>query len=511
MSRYDVIVVGAGHNGLTAAGLLARSGRKVIVLESRDIIGGLAASEEFHPGYRSAGLLHDTAEIRPRVIEALDLEKHGLRRRKQPAPILALEGDAAGLLLEADPAQAAQEIGSRSAKDVESHARFRAFLDRMGPVIRLFHDEPPVDLLEVDSMGSWDLIKRALRLRRLGRQEMMEFLRIPPMSVADWLGEWFGGGTLKALLAMPAIAGTGMGPRSPTSAFNLLLRETIAGAGVEPGTLVPALEAAARSRGVEIRTGARVASIVTGAGRIEAVELEGGERVEAPIVAAACDPKQLFLRLLPPGSVAQRILRDVRRLRSRGTTAQVLLALDAAPTFACRPDAGAERAQTGADLDSLERAHDAIKYGRFSEQPILDIHIPTVTSPELAPSGHSVVSVLVHFAPRDPETAWDDDARERLGETVREILERHAPGISANIVSGQVTTPEEIETRYGITGGHIHHVEHAIDQLLIRPVPGCSGYTTPIQGLYLCGSGSHPGGGLTCAPGSFAAAKILDG
>ena len=509
MSRHDVIIVGAGHNGLTAAGLLARRGRKVVVLERREIVGGLAAPEEFHPGYRSAGLLHDTLGVRPRVIEALDLEKHGLRRRKRPASILALEGDAAGLLLDRDPTRGAQEIGSRSAKDAESYVRFRAFLDRLSRVTRLLHDEPPVDLLEADSIGSWGLIKRALRLRGMGREEMMEILRLPSMSVADWLGEWFESGTLKAMLALPAIAGTSMGPRSPTSAFNLLLRETIAGAGLDAGTLAPALEKAARSHGVEIRTGARVESIVTGGGRVEAVVLEGGERIEAPIVAASCDPKQVFLRLLPPGSVTHRLERDMRRFRSRGTAAQILLALDAPPRFACRPEAGADRAFTGGDLDSLEKAHDAIKYRRFSERPILDIHVPTVTSPDLAPAGHGVVSILVHFAPRDLDPGWDDAARERLGETVREILERHAPGTSASIVSGQVTTPEDIETRYGITGGHIHHGEHAIDQILIRPAPGCTSYATPVPGLYLCGSGSHPGGGLSCAPGSFAAEAIL--
>jgi phytoene dehydrogenase-like protein len=412
-------------------------------------------------------------------------------------------------MIDGDPARAAQEIGSRSAKDGESYVRFRAFLDRLSGVTRLFHDEPPVDLLGVDTIETWRLIKRAFRLRGLGRGEMMEVLRLPSMSVADWLDEWFENGTLKAALALPAIAGTRMGPRSPTSAFNLLLRETIAGVGLAAGSLAPALEKAARAQGVEIRTEAKVDAIVAGAHRIEGVVLEGGETIEAPIVAASCDPKQLFLRLLPPGSVTQRLARHVRQFRSSGTTAQVLLALDAPPRFSCRPDAAIERAVTGGDLDSLERAHDAIKYRRFSGTPILDIHVPTVSSPDLAPQGHSIVSILVHFAPRDLEPGWDDAHREKLGERVREILESHAPGLSSSIVSGQVTTPEDIETRYGITGGHIHHGEHTFDQLLVRPVPGCSSYSTPIPGLFLCGSGSHPGGGITCAPGSFAAEAIL--
>ena len=509
MSNCDAIVIGGGLNGLTAAALLARAGRKVAVLERRDVIGGLAASEEFHPGYRTAGLLHDTTGLRPAVVDTLRLTQHGLRMRGHRPDLLALLRRGEGLTIPGHPADADATLGSISKQDAKRFVEFHAFIDRVRPVLADFLNSPLPNIVDVESIGAWDLMRRALRVRRLGGATMMELMRVPPLSVRDWLVEWFTLDLLKASLALDAVGGTWLGPRSPASAANLLLREAVAGPGVEGGgpALVAALRAAAESHGVVIRTGAKVVRILLSGGRASGVVLDGGEEIASKLVAASCDPKTAFA-MLPEGAISFTQRRHIAEYRMRGTTAQVLLALDKPLHFACRAGEVA-RARTGADMNELERAFDSIKYRRFSERPILDILVPSVESPDYAPVGHAAVQMLVHYAPRDLEGGWNDDQRRRLGDAALAVLEAHAPGTKESVVSGQVLTPEDLEQRYGITGGHIYHGEVALDQILVRPTPECSGHATPVAGFYLCGAGSHPGGGLTCAPGALAAARIL--
>ncbi len=512
MSRaYDVIVVGAGHNGLTTAALLAKNGRRVLVLERREQVGGLAASHEFHSGYRGAGLFHDSTGVRSAVVEALDLERHGLVRRSVAPDVLALGAEGASLMLVGDGQRAAAEIGRLAPRDADRYGEFLGFLERLRGVLRTFTDEPPLDLIDLPGNGAWKLIRRASRLRRLGKGPMLELLRIPPMSVADWLNEWFGHELLKATLALPALTGGFHGPRSPGTATNLLLHAAAAGPGLSAGgpSLIRALERAAHSAGAEIRTDANVERIHLAAGRVAGVETRTGERIDAGIVAASCDPKLVFLQLLEPGAVPSRLVQNVRKLRMRGTLAQALLALDAPLRFDCRPDERIEHARTGQSLDHLERAFDPVKYRRLPDSPVLDVYLPTVSDPQLAPPGAEVVSVLIHFAPYDLAPSWGRDERERLLDRVVELLELHAPRLSSSLVGRELLSPVDIERRYGCSGGQIHHGEHALDQLLVRPVPGCIGYRTPVPGLFLCGSGSHPGGGLTCAPGALAAGAIL--
>lgn len=512
MSRaYDVIVLGAGHNGLTTAALLAKHGRSVLVLERRGQVGGLAAPFEFHPGYRSAGLFHDSTGVRSGVVRALDLERHGLVLRTAAPDILALGADGASLLLCGDAKRAGGEIGRMVPADAQRYGEYLDFLERLREVLRNFTDQPPLDLIDLLGNGTWNLIRRASKLRRLGKRLMLEFLRVPPMCVADWLDEWFENDLLKATLALPAVTGGFHGPRSPGTAANLLLQAAVAGPGLLHGgpSLIRALERAARSAGAEIRTDTNVERIHLASGRVAGVETSTGERYDAELVAASCDPKQVFLRLLGPGSTSSRLVQNVRNLRMRGTTAQALLALGAPLRFSCRPDERIERARTGRSLDHLERAFDPVKYRRLPDSPVLDVFLPTASSPELAPPGAEVVSVLIHFAPYDLEPAWGPDERERLLDRVVEQLALHAPGSSSSLVGRELLSPVDIETRYACSGGQLHHGEHALDQLLVRPVPGCTGYGTPIGGLFLCGSGSHPGGGLTCAPGALAAGAIL--
>jgi len=504
MRRYDVIVIGGGHNGLATAALLAGNGRSVVVLERRAVVGGLAVGEEFHPGFTSIGLLHDTTGFRPGLVENLKLI--------EPPPVFVAQdpADGSGLLLHHDPALAAGEIEAHSAADARRYDDYRRFIQRIRPFTRgLFDREPPA--LTGDAASLWSLAGRGLALRRLGRSDMMELLRIAPMCLADWLNEWFETELLRCTLALPAIAGTRTGPWSPGTVANLLRLESMAGKAVAggPKTVIDALEDAARQRGVDIRVQAEVRHIRTADGAVVGVTLSDGETIDAGVVAASCDPKQVFLKLLSPSVVTPKLNHQIDKLRCSGTTAKVDLALRGPLRFACREDLEIEHARICTTINDMERAFDETKYRRYSRQPVLDVFVPTVSTPRLAPDGQHVVSIVAHFAPYDLDSGWTDADRETLGDTVVATLGRYAPELSSQVIARQVLSPVDIERRYGVTGGHIHHVEHALDQMLVRPAPQCARYATPLGGLYLCGSGSHPGGGLTGAPGALAAVAVL--
>jgi phytoene dehydrogenase-like protein len=514
VAGFDVIVIGAGHNGLATAAILAKAGRKVLVLERRDVVGGMCAGEEFHPGYRSAGLLHDTNQIRPGLIDALRLSEHGLEMA--PAtPVLIPEEKGVGLFLTADEDATAKEIaGVCGEHDAAGWRRYRAFLAGARRVIEPLLNEIPPDLSRIGTLESGSvqaLLKSGWALRRLGASEMAELLRVPPMCVADWLNEFFAHDLVKGALAHAAIEGTWAGPWSPGTAANLLLLECTAGGSVRGGAsaFVAALERAARAAGVEIRTGAEVRSIQIQRGVATGVVLANGEQIAAGKIAASCDPRTLFLDLIARATLPLAFEHRVEVIRARGTSAKVHLALKRRLEFGSRPGERIERARTSASLDDLERAFDAVKYRRASERPLLDIFVPTVSRPDLAPADTDVVSILVHFAPHDLEGGWTDAARERLGDAVVAELARVAPGVRSAVAGREVLTPADIAERYGVSGGHIHHAEHALDQLVIRPTIETMRYATPVANLFLCGSGSHPGGGLTGAPGALAAAAIL--
>ncbi len=509
--KHDVIVIGAGHNGLTAAAFLAQKGKRVMVVERREIIGGLAAGHEFHPGYRSTGILHDTAGVRRWVVDGLRLEEHGLTIHPDPPPVFVPERDGSGLQLWRDPDAAAQELSLHSARDADRYREYRAFLHRVAPVMRLLLDRPPPEIFESGFGDLFDLGRSALALRMLGKRDMMEVLRIVPMRVADYLGEWFDTELVKAALAGPAIYSTWTGPWSPGSNLNLLLDEAQSAGPVKggPQALVAALERAAEALGVEIRTGTEVERLELRHNKVVGIRLRGGDLLEATTVAASCDPKHLFLELLPSGSSPRQSERNIVNYRARGTTAKVNLALSGYPKLAGRPDLTPAVIRTGETIDELERAFDPVKYGQFSEEPVLDIQVPTIESPELAPAGHHVFSILVSFAPYDLKGGWNVERKAELYQRVIAGLARYAPDLEAAIVGSEVLSPADLESRYGLSGGHLHHGEHSTDQLVVRPTPECARYGTPFEGLFLCGSGSHPGGGITCAPGALAARTML--
>ena len=510
-SRYDVVVIGAGHNGLTTAAYLAKSGKKVVVAEAREIIGGLAASEEFHPGYRTAGVLHETTAVRKWVIDDLELRKHGLETRKSAPPAFLPQVDGPGYLHFRDARAAQKEIEAHSKHDAESYRQYRAFIRKISPVFRSLFDEAPADTDSLGIADLWGLGKKALSLRMLGKTDMMEIFRIVPMCVADWVHEWFESEMVRVALAGPAVCNTMTGPWSPGSNLNLLMSEILFDSAVAggPAALTAVLEKAARAQGVEIRTGSPVSQLKVAEGKVEGVILANGEALEASLVAASCHPKHLFLDLLPSRALPMQFEQNLYGYRSRGVVAKINLALNGYPQFRCRPDFQPEIVRTGERIDDLERAFDPAKYRMFSVEPFLDIWAPTVENPSLAPAGHHVFSIQAHFAPYALEGGWKEARKEEFFDAAMSVLNRYAPGIAEYIVAAEVSSPEDLEERYRVPGGHLHHGEHAIDQLVVRPVPECPRYVTPFEGLFLCGSGSHPGGGITCAPGSLAARAML--
>jgi phytoene dehydrogenase-like protein len=489
--------------------MLAKSGRRVLVVERRGVAGGLCAGEEFHPGYRTAGLLHDTTGVRQWVADALSLHEYGLSRAPAP-PVLTPQSEGRGLVLSTDPGVSAVEIGAFSNSDARQYTRHHQFLDSVRGVVTNVMNEVPADWLDIGAGGAMTLFRQAMGVRRLGRRDMIELVRVAPMCVADWLNEWFETELLKCSLAMPAILAGWVGPWSPGTSTNLLLWECLAGQPVAggPAAVASALERAAKHLGVDVRTSCEVERIRVKKTRVVGVQLSGGEEIDALVVLSSADPTTTFLRLLEPGAISSRFESRIRSWRSRGTTAKVHLALDKPLEFACRPGEVYEYARTGEELDQLERAFDPVKYRSAPDNPVLDIFVPSVSRPELAPDGHAVVSLLAHFVPYQYDAGWTDGEREKLGDTIVAALEIYAPGVTGAIVAREVLTPLDIEQRYGMTGGHVYHGEHGLDQIAVRPAPEAARFATPISGLFLCGSGAHAGGGVSCAPGALAARVV---
>ncbi len=511
MSKYDIIVIGGGHNGLTTATILAKKGKKVLLVEKRKILGGIAAGEVFYPGYSTTGLLHDTSGVRSRVIKNLQLEKYGLKLDNHRADVTILAKDGRSVIIQSNINATTSAIKEFSEKDAEAYIIYQDFLKKISKVIDDLMDNPPPDInIENLTMASLVVLaKKGMRLKGLGNKTMMELLKIAPMCLADFLNEKFETDFLKAGIAAPALYGSYAGPWSAYSTINLLLWECASKNNIigGPQALINALEKAAIEAGVEIRTNAEVEKILLDTeGSVNGVRLKGDEEINAKKIAASCTPKETFLNLFDDFELEYQLDYWIGKIRSRGTTAKVNLAINKVVEL---NNQSIEFARTGNSFDEMEKAFDPVKYKKVTGSPFLDIHIPTNINPSLAPAGHSVVSILVHQIPYYFEAGWTSTAKKKLGEDVLKELEIYSPDISKHVVGMEVLSPTDFETKYNLTEGHIYHGEHFVDQLITRPIPACSGYATPVPGLYLCGSGSHPGGGITCAPGSMAAASIL--
>ena len=523
MSR-DVVVIGAGHNGLVAAALLAKSGRKPLVLERREVVGGAAVTEEFHPGFSASTVAHLAGPLRASVADELGLAARGLQVVEPEPRVFAPLPDGRSVRLWGNPERSAADIHRLSPRDAESYPRFHRSLSAVSAFLtRILAMTPP----DVDRPAPRELVSMAglgLGFRGLGREEAQRLLRWGPMAVADFASEWFETEILRALVCARGITGAFAGPWSAGTTANLLLQAAAnggngAGSAVHVkgglGALTRALAEAARGFGAEIRTGAEVDRITTKDGRATGVVLAGGEEIPARAVASSADPKHTFLRLLDPAVLDPDELQRLRNYRQEGMAAKVNLALSALPAFTAvnGEDAAAllaGRIHIGPEVDDLERAFDDAKYGGISRRPWIDATIPTLTDPSLAPAGGHVMSVYLQYTPyRLKQGEWPS-RREEVGDAALRLLEEYAPGLSRLVVHRQVLTPLDLERTYGLTGGHPSHGEPALDQLFVaRPLLGWGRYRAQVAGLYLCGAGAHPGGGVTGGPGANAAREML--
>jgi len=522
--RRDVIILGAGHNGLVTAFDLARAGIKPLVLERRPVVGGCAVTEEFHSGFRCSLLAHAAGPLDSGIARDMQLDRHGLQWVHPEPRLFAPSPEGRALLLYSDLAKSAQEIAAFSPKDAAKFPELHALLARIANVLCPVLAMTPPDIDHPSAGDLFKLLQAGRSFRSLGRKDMYRLLRWGPMAVADFAAEWFETELLRAAIAARGIFGTAMGPWSAGSTMTFLLR---AAADPDPvgtssfprggmGALAEAMAAAARAAGAEIRTGTEVTQILVKDGKVAGVVFSTGQEMPARAVISSADPKRTLLGLVGPLHLDPSLVVKQRNYRCAGNVAKVNLALDALPTFTALAGKGtsaaalAGRIHIGPETDYLERAFDASKYGEFSAHPHLEVMIPSLSDPSLAPPGKHVMSIYVQYAPYKLRNADWNAQRNALTEKVIATLAAYAPDLVQKILAFQVITPLDFEQTFGLTGGHIFHGELALDQLFtMRPLLGWARYQTPIAGLYLCGSGTHPGTGLNGLSGRNAARAAL--
>ena len=512
------VIIGAGHNGLIAAFYLARAGFKPLVLEARSMVGGAAVTEEIAPGHRCPALAHSIGPLRPSIVA--DLQLTGRVDFLRPDPrLVALSPGGRPLVLSTDVARSTESIRLHSVPDADRYPEFCATLERLAAFILPLLERTPPALDAPAPQDIWELLKTGRRFRSLGRTDSFRLLRWMPMAAADLVGEWFTGDLLQAAIAARGIFGGAAGPWSGGTGATLLWQAATdpvpGGSAITvkggPGALARALAESARAAGATIRLDARVARIVTRDGRTDGVLLDDGEEIPASAVVSNADPHRTLLSLVDPVELDPQFVQRIRNYRMPGMVAKLNLALGALPAFngVANPGDLHGRIHIGPSLDYLEKAYDASKYGDMSAEPYLDIAIPSLLDPTLCPPNRHVMSVHVQFAPYKLGANDGTAARDLLATTVVRTLERYAPGISNLIEQRQVLMPVDLEQTYGLTRGHIHHGEQSLDQLFsMRPTLGWAQYRTPIDGLFLCGAGTHPGGGMTGLSGRNAAREI---
>jgi phytoene dehydrogenase-like protein len=520
-SKYDAIIIGGGHNGLVSAAYLARAGKKVVVLERRHVLGGAAVTEEIFPGFKFSVCSYVVSLLRPEIIRELELPRHGLE-------ILPLDGTFTPmpsgdyLWRVNDHAKTRREIARHSRVDAEAYEEYGKSMAEMARFVKPILSMTPPDPTRLAPEGLKKLLFLGRRFQALPYQDKYNQLQLMTMSAVDFLDQWFETDVLKATMSASGIIGTFLGVRSPGTAYVLLhhYMGEIDGAFRSwgfarggTGAISNAIADAAREAGVELRTGSSIARILVKNGKATGVALENGDEFRAGVVCSSVDPHVTFLKLIEPRILAEDFLEDVRRYKFRGSSGKVNLALDALPDFKCLPGPGEHlRGATSISpsVEYMERAYDEAKYGDFSSRPYIDMVIPSLTDPSVAPPGKHILSCFVQYAPyRLREGTWDEK-REAFGDTVVDTVAEYAPNLKNIIIGRQVVTPLDLEREWGLTEGNIFQGELSLEQLFfLRPVPGWAQYRTPIRNLYMCGSATHPGGGIMGAPGRLAAMEIL--
>src|SRR5689334_18139973 len=519
--KYDVIIIGGGHNGLTAAAYLARAGRKVLVLERRHVVGGAAVTEEVFPGFRFSVCSYVVSLLRPEIIRELDLPRHGLE-------ILPLDGtftplpNGDYLWRVNDHARTRREIARHSKLDAEAYDEYGKAMVEMGRFVKPILTMEPPDPSSLDPRGLFDLWSLFSRFRALSDVDKYNQIQLMTMSASDFLDQWFETDVLKATMSASGIIGTFLGVRSPGTAYVLLhhYMGEIDGAFRSwgfarggTGAISNAIAAAAREAGVEIRTEAPVAKIEVKNGQASGVVLANGDQLQADMVLSSVDPNLTFLKFVEAKELPGEFVDEVRRYKYRGSSGKVNLALDGLPDFKSMPGPGAHlrgAISISPSVDYMERAYDEAKYGRFSRRPYIDMVIPTLTDPSVAPPGKHILSCFVQYAPYKLASGTWDEQREAFGDAVIDTVAQYAPNIRDIILHRQVVTPLDLEREFGLTEGNIFQGELTLEQLFFaRPVPGWAQYTTPVKNLWMCGSATHPGGGIMGAPGRNAALRIL--
>ncbi len=520
-TKRDIVIIGGGHNGLITAFYLAKAGFKPLVLERRAQVGGAAITDEFHPGFRCSTLAHSVGPILPSIVRDMQLEKHGAKFITPDACVTALSPDGRALSLHQDAGKSAQAIAVFSQRDAARYPEFANSLEKISRVIAEALATTPPDIDHPSSGDLWSMLKTGRALRGLGKRDLYRVLRWGPMAVADLVAEYFETELLRAVIAARGIFGTFLGPWSAGSALQLLIRAAgdshpvgsaffVAGG---MGALTQAMAAAAQAAGVEIRTSAEVIEIRVKDGGAHGVLLSTGEEILAKAVISNADPKRTLLKLTDPVHLSPDFVQKLQHYRGNGTVAKVNLALNGLPTFTSLKNGDANalkgRIHIGPEIDYLEHAFDESKYGQFSKQPYLEATIPSLTDSTLAPEGKHVMSVYMQYAPYKLKGDWEEQ-RKALGQTVVQTLAPYAPNLPEMILTHQIITPLDLEEVYGMTGGQIFHGDLALDQFFtMRPLLDWARYKTPIDNLFLCGSGTHPGAGLTGGSGANAATEIL--
>jgi len=519
-----VVLIGGGHNALITAFYLAKGGFKPLVLERREMVGGGAITEEFHPGFRASTLAHTLGPLRSDIARDMKLETFGCEILYPGPRVFAPTPDGDALLFWNDNAKTAAGISRISAKDSAKFIKFADSLDHLTGVLDQLVSITPPAIDKPSPEDLWNLFKTGRSVRTLGKHGIFDLLRWGPMAVADFVAEFFETELIRAVIAARGIFGTALGPWSAGSTAVLLMRAACdthpVGTAAFPrgglGNFTHALAESAKQAGAEIRTDSEVQQIRIKDGAVTGIVLAGGEEIAVEAVVSGVDPKRTFFNLVDASQLDPTFANRMKNFRANGTVAKVNLALGGLPTFSSLDptegflEALSGRIHIGPEIDYLERAFDASKYGEFSKAPYLDVTIPTILDPSLAPDGKHVLSAYVQFAPyKLREGDWDTRRRD-LGHTVIKTLAVYAPNLPGLVEGMQVITPKDLETSYGFTGGHIFHGELALDQLFtMRPVLDWARYKTPIRGLFLCGSGTHPGNGLTGASGANAAREII--